>query len=1018
MTWTMKKLSLLVPSVFFTMILLAQRTITGKITDEKGNPLVNASVKVKGTSLGEKAGQDGEFRIQVPENAKALVISSIGYETQEVPVAGKNTMSVKLPIAIANLENIVLTGYTREQQSKYAGASVKVSSDKINLVPVVSIDQILQGRAAGLYVAAGSGQPGAAANVIIRGIGTINGTNTPLYIMDGIPIEPAVFRSLNPGDIESIDILKDATSTALYGSRGANGVIVITTKRGKEGKIQFGYKTQLGISRRTTTRFDQMNTAERLQFEYELGKENGLTIGPGWYLSREHPNNAGLPENELREYDRMLDSLYNTHVNWPGIFFRTGKFQQHEVNASGGSDKVRFYSSLAYYKQEGIAIRSALERFSFRTNVDFKTEKVSAALNSFIGFSKMSFIDDAENTTSVRNPFASVYYALPYEQPYVNGVLIHSANQNLLKPFGFAFDSREGSDALERSLNTASKSDQVKILLSGNIRIKLTSFLHAIGTMGVDYRETMGEKFLAPGTKSGATATGGQGSLNESSARNFQFLANGGLNFSKTYKGVHEIDAVALYEFIKNVDRDFNYTGFGINPLFPSRTPAAITGGTSTNGFIPRVGGSRGKSNFASLIGTLRYTYNNKYTLNAGYRYDGASTVPETNRWRSFWSTGVAWNIIRENFMSGAKRFMNHLSLRASYGLTATPFNGDFNYLSTYSSVKYDGLPGIKPDGIANKAYDWEYKKELNIGVDFGFLNQRIRGKIDVYNKVTENLFIDQQLSRTSGFTTARINAGSMRNRGIETEIAVDIIRSKDWLWSIGGAAAYNKNKITDLGSVNEFVLGTSIIRVGLPYGSHYFPKYGGVDPATGKNQYYEKDGRLTTSYNMANQSVAEFGSWLPEVNGGFNTSVKYKGVYMEAFFSFAGGNKRFYYEDFFNLNPSFLGSNTSRAWMRRWKKPGDITDVAAVTSARQFSSKDIQDASFVRFRNLNIGYNFPQKILAPIKFISSATIYVQAQNLYTWTKWKGFDPEDNDGAAQFEYPAARTYTIGLNINF
>lgn len=1005
-----------------------ERTISGKITDAAGLPVIGASVTIKGSALGTTTSADGSFSLRVPPSAKSITVSAVGYASQDLTIGSKNVFTISLTQEDKSLDEVIVTGYGNQKRSQYAGAASKVDAKAINQVPNGSLDQILQGRAPGLYVTAGSGQPGAAANVIIRGVGTINGTSTPLYVMDGIPVQAAAFAALSPGDIASVDVLKDAVATALYGSRGSNGVIVITTKRGKtSGKLTFGVKSQYGFSDRTRPKFDMMTSAEHLQFEEEVGLENGFDIGPGWYLSRKNPDNAGLPESRLTRYDQILDSLRNNTTDWGDIFFRRGKTQEYEVNASGGGERTGFYSSLNYFKQEGIANRSQLERFSFRTNVDFKTDRLTIGLNTTLNYASSSFIE-GENGTSIVNPFSAVYYALPYENPYRNGVLLHGGNTSgpgadplLPATAGRAlvYDQREGSAALERQDATTSKRNEIKAILGANIRYKIIDDLSVIGTFGLDFRELMTERLIDPRTYTGRqVAIGAQGSFSEGTNRFMQLFGNAGLNYNKTFAGKHQVDASALVENMKSTSRAFSYVGYGINPILLN-TPAAITQGSTTSGFIPTVGGGRDVNAIQSLIGILRYTYDGKYSFNGSYRLDAASSVPEKNRNISYFGVGGSWNIMKENFMSTLD-FVSDLQLRASYGTSASPFTSSFGYLSLYgnSTTPYNGQPGYVVSQLGNDDYDWEYNNTTNIGVDFSLLNSRIRGTVEWYNKATRNLFISQQLSAWSGANSLNVNAGEMRNRGVEVALSGDVIAQNDFRVTVGGNVGFNKNEITSLGQVNEFPLGTSIIRVGLPFGTHFTPKWGGVDAATGNPLYYNKDGTLTTAYNSSTQSVAEFGSWLPKVNGGFNGSLNYKGIYVEAFFSFAAGNKRFNNEDFFNENTSFATSNQSTEWFKRWRKPGDVAKVQRFGSARSFSSKDVQDASYVRFRNLNVGYNIPRKYLQQINIFSAATVFAQAQNLYTWTAWRGFDPEDNNNISTFEYPNARTFTFGINLTF
>jgi TonB-linked SusC/RagA family outer membrane protein len=997
--------------------LLAQtKTISGKVVDSRnGQPLGGVSVIARGAAGGTQTQPDGSFTITVPASVRSISLSFTGFVTKDINVVNSNIVNVSLDIDDRNLDEVVVTGYTRENKSKYAGASSKIAAAKINQVPMGSFDQILQGRTPGLFVGSGSGQPGAAATVLIRGAGSINGVTNPLYIMDGIPIEPAVFQSMNASDFESVDVLKDAIASALYGSRGANGVIVITTKKGKAGRTVFSVKTQAGFATRTDRKFSMMDSRQRIQFEEEIGKEYGATIGPGWYLSRDNPDNASLPAAELAQYDLWLDSLRNSNVDWTDIFFRTGQFQEHEVSASGGSDKVRFYSSVNYFKQKGIALRSDLERFTFRTNLDFSSSRLNTSLNMSVGYSKRNFIEQ-EQATSILNPFASVYYALPYEQPYINGKLIPSSQVGSV---GGVFDQREGTDALERATNSTFRNNQLKGTLSANLNFKISRAVSAIGTVGIDFRETINDRLFKPGTQTGNSQIGGRGRYDQGYTRNVQVIGNGGFNFNQLFAERHQVSASVLAEAIRDWGNSFNYSGFGIDPLRQG-SPSAITPGSPTNGLIPLVGGTLDNPNraYVGFIGSAKYTFDNKYTLNASFRRDGSTQAPEVNRWKNYYAFGFIWNVMQERFMQDVS-FLNALNFRASHGQSAAQFANDFAYLANYTGTnnQYDGVQGSAPT-FGDPNYDWEYTTTSNIGIDVNFWENRARAKLDVYNRNTTNLVINQGLSRTSGFAQGLVNAGEMYNRGIEVDLSVDVIKRRNILWSLTGNFAYNKNKVTSLGSANEFILGTSIVRVGLPLGSHYVVKWAGVDPQTGNPQYYKKDGTITSTFPSSEQ-VAEFGTSNPPYVGGFGTTLRVGDFTFDAFFSYMFGFKRFNNEDFFNENITFATSNQSeRVFTDRWRKPGDITDIQRYSAARQFSSKDIQNSSFLRFRNVNINYNIPRKLLGKTGFISNAVIYVQAQNLFTWTSWRGFDPEDGNNISRFDYPANRVFTGGVKIDF
>ncbi|MGO4288751.1 TonB-dependent receptor [Chitinophaga sp. RAB17] len=988
-------------------------TITGTVRGIDNLPLPGVTVRATGTTAGTLTKVDGTYQLTAPDKATSLQFSLIGYVSQEVAISSRREINITLIEDIKTLNAVTVTGYTNYARDKSTAASGVVGADKITQVPMGSFDQILQGRVPGMVVAAGSGQPGSSAKVTIRGVGTINGNSSALYVMDGIPIEAGVFQGINPEDIASVTVLKDASAKALYGSRGSNGVIVITTKKGQSGKVAISYKSQYGFSNMTTPKYEMMNSKEILQFQEEVGLETGESNGPGWDYSPKNPDYATKTPAEKKEADRIIDSLGNMNTDWRKIFLQTGKFQEQQLSASGGNDNVRFYSSVNYFDQQGIARTSALKRYALKNNVDFNVGKLTANINIGLAYTESSFIRN-EASSSGENTLAAVYYAMPYEYPYAkDGTLMTRYNRDEYP----TLDPREGSKALEAMLNTSNKENQIKSIIGTSLNYELAKGLIAKTRLGLDFRETTSEAYVNPDSYSGYKVdNGAKGSFGEGTTRNFTLVTTSGLTYAKVIDK-HDFEVSGYFEFTKNNYRAFGYTGYDLDGRFPA-TPAAITPGSP---FAPTLSGGRTKSALASYIAVGRYTFHEKYTLNASYRRDGASTVPVNNRWHGFYSVGLGWEVKRENFLKDVD-FVNNLRFRASYGTSANPFSGSgpFSYFRTFRTNQYGGTPAIYPYQPGNPAYDWEYAKEFNVGFDLGIWNNRIRVVSDVYSKVTNNLFVDQPQSITSGFYTISLNSGSMRNRGIEMDIQGDVIRQKNFSWTVGVNFAYNKNVVTDLGAANEFTQGLSqIVRVGLPYGSHYAPKWAGVDPANGNPLYYDRSGNKTTNYNETALSVAEFGTYIPPLTGGFNTGLTWKGFYANALFTFADKSMRYLNEDYYNENPSFASSNQSKRMLYdRWKKPGDNAILPRITAGRNYSSKDIQDASYLRLRNVSIGYNFPKEILGHIKFVQGIQVFAQAQNLYTWTKWKSFDPENSDGEGMFDYPSARTYTFGLNVNF
>lgn len=1002
------------------------RKISGKvISSDDGLPIVGASIKVLNSNQGTQSDANGSYSINVPAGASSIVVSYLGYNSQTVSIGNKTVVNVTLVGDVTQMNEVVVTGYTSSSRDKSTVSSTKVTAEKIANVPIASFDQVLQGRVPGLSVAAGSGQPGSTANVYIRGATSISGSTTPLYVIDGIPVESSVFSTLNPNDFESVDVLKDAAATSLYGSRGANGVLVITTKRGKTGKTVFNYDVQGGFSERSSTKFEMLTTPEQLELQRIIG------TGPGFTLSTANTAAVNVTVNGQRfaltaaQKARSLDSLSQVNTKWDDLFFRTGSFQSHQLSASGGNENTRFYTALGYYSQEGIALGSKLDRYNMRFNLDHTSGKFKMGLQSGIGWSKSSFIQ-SEGGVALANPFAAAYLALPYETPYYNGgSQIYTTNWTGQPTTPFpVFDSRLGSNALSRVTNAFSRNNQIKETISVNLSYEFFKGFTAKTTLGLDFRETNNESGVYPLTLQGSqTTNGAAGSYSPAISRNLQLIQTSGLQYLNSF-GKHDFYATALVESIRNRLQGFNYTAYGINPSLLN-TPAGVSQGGATapaNTTIPVVGGNKTENGINSFMAIAKDTYDDKYTLQVSVRRDGSSQVPAINRWHNFFSVSGNWSMKKEAFLQDVK-WLDVLRLRASYGTTATPFgttntSGNFGYLPLYGQTAYAGTTGIAPTTPGNPDYDWEFTKQTDLGVEFGMFKNRLRGTVDLYIKKTNNLFVTQKLSATSGFAEVSVNAGTMQNKGIEFQLEGDVVKSKDWLVNIFSNFSYNNNMITSLGQVSQFEGGTSIIRTGLPLGSHYTVKSAGVDPQTGEYLYYNRDGSTTTTYSAATQSVAEFGTYYAPYQGGFGLNVNYKGLSISSLFSYMQEFSRFNNQTYFLTNPANVAAyGLMDVTKTIWTTPGQITTIGKASSARQFNSVDIQDASFVRFRNLTIGYTLPTSVVSKLKYLSSVRIFAQGQNLYTWTKWTGFDPEDSNNIATFEYPTPRTFTFGLSVN-
>ncbi|MEO6671581.1 MAG: SusC/RagA family TonB-linked outer membrane protein [Ferruginibacter sp.] len=994
------------------------KNISGKITDANGTPLANVSVVIKGSSVGTTTAADGSYSFSAPADARQIEFSILGFETQDFVINGRSRISTSLVASSKLLEQVVVTGINKVKKSEYAGAASKVSEREIKNVPVASFDQVLQGKAPGVTVLSSSGAPGTSAGIFIRGQGSIQGGVAPLYVVDGIPVEPGVFQGMNSNDFQSIDILRDASAAALYGSRGSAGVIVITTKRGSSGKVRMTFSHQTGIKEKPTFPYRPMNTTELLKAQEDYGKIVGASAStpvlPGYYYSHNNPRYAALSDLEKAVSDRAYDSISKINTNWIDEVFRRGQFQNTQLTFSGGTGKTRIYSSVALYHEEGITTRSDLRRVTARNNLDYSDDKFSIAVSLNIGYTKRNFIQSAAFNTS--NPFSIATLTAPYAK-------VKNVDGSYVTGTGTLYLGANQLDITELDQNY---SDQLKGTLGFTLEYKLSKSFSAALTTGVDFRETQATVYgnpLAYLRQSSTTITTNSGSQTETLTRFVTPTVRPSITYRKTVSNRHDIEITALTEYIRQVNKAITALGFGVDPKRPNSI-AAITQGNGDNRLYAQIGGGKSENTLSSGLIMGRYTFNKKYSFTGSYRQDGSSKLPSDNRWTGFYSLGGIWELSRENFIRNV-RGINSLRLRASYGSSGNADNipgGDYPYQASYTGGQYGALKTIEALSPGNPNLKWETTYITNIGVDFELFNRRLYGNVDVYDKVTKDLFVQKTLSATAGFgngASLDVNAGELSNRGFEFIINADVIRNKNMTWTIFANGSYNKNKVVSLGGETSFEQGTELISVGLPLGSHYNVEWAGVDAATGQPLYYDKNGRITNVFN-GDDAVQKFGTWDAPWKGGFGTNIRYKGFDLSLLFSWQRGGTKNDNLEFFTQNPAqFLGVGYNQSSdLNFWKKPGDIATSPSPIYAVNPSSERIHDASFLRLRDLSIGYNFPKGI-GKSKLVSNLRVYLQGNNLFIWTKWRGMDPEA--GAVNInlsEFPNPRTLTAGLEITF
>lgn len=1016
-----------------TQLAAQTRTVRGKITDDKGASLAGASILVKGTTIGTNSGADGTFSLNVPSSAKTLVIRSLGFTQQEITI-GNGTVNVSMKAAAENLEEVVVTGYSREKKSSFTGASSVISSKAIETVPVGSFDQALQGRAPGVLVNSGSGQPGANANVTIRGISSVQAAGAqPLYVLDGIPLPAGDFATLNPDDFESVTVLKDASASALYGARGGLGVIVITTKKGKAGANNFQFRTQFGFTQKPDfSRLNLMNTKEMLQYE---GRER-IPSTPGWVYS---PLNPTIPSGmTAATKQRMLDSIGGIDVNYTDIFYRQGISQTYELNMSGGTEKTRYYVSGGVFNQEGIDLGSYLKRYTVRFNIDHTADKLFVQLNSTVGYSQNGYAEGDVYGNSPRNPFQMTYRAKTYENPYkADGSLNWGTNSPLAL--------KQIANLLEGIRNSSRRSNQIKINAGLNIGYKILPSLTLSNRLGIDVNSSMDSRYISANSYIGSLQQFQSGLAQEAANLTSQLINTTSLVYSKRYNNIHDVEVGAFFETVRGYQKGLGLTLYNLDPRLTETGQGA--GSLPTNGATtyPQ-NSSSAKSGFGirSFFGTLRYTFNSKYTITANIRRDGTSRIVNLdNREITTWAAGATWNAMQEDFMR-SQSFFTDLKVRASYGIvpnigsvstsnynyplstSTSVFNYQGTQIPTFGTTTYVGSPvtGLAPSTPGNANLRIEKVQKYNIGVDFAIWKNRARFSIDAYLQRTIDLFVNQPISGTSGFSNGplAINAGKMRNKGFDITASVDVVKSKDLLLTLGVNHNINYNKIEDLGLVSEYVTGTSIIRKGIAYGTAYTYNYLGADPATGQPRYLMADGKAET-FDIGKAGQFAFGSYLPVNQGGFTIDLRYKAFSLSTLFSYQFDVWR--YDNTYNWitrgTPGYHQSVRASKDLitEQWTKPGDVKKFQASVYDRGFTSSDLWDAKFMRLRNVTLSYQIPQlKTAAGTVLIKSSRFYIQAQNLAIWSPWKGLDPEDNNNISLNEYPNPKYFVVGLDINF
>ncbi|ADV43193.1 SusC/RagA family TonB-linked outer membrane protein [Bacteroides helcogenes] len=907
-----------------------------------------------------------------------MVISFVGMQTQEVAV--KPNMKVFMKPDSELLDEVVVLGYgSGKKIGSVVGAVAKVNSEKIASKPVANAMDALQGQVSGLQVYTSSGEPGSSSSSRIRGVGSLTASNEPLYVLDGTPVSSNVMVMMNPNDFESITVLKDASATSIYGSRAANGVIYITTKKGKIGeKALITISGNYGIAKLARRVSNPMNTQELLGYQLENGIIKQAT------------------------YDKYINSGIDT--NWQDYFFRDdAPTSQANLSFQGGNQSTTYYVSGSYYDQKGITPRSQYTRYTFRSNIESKPTKwlrFGANIGATYDEQQTSLFTYQASNNLNGGIFGTILNP-PYYNPYAEdgSKLDKIPGLNRYSPYYL-------SDKQPSSSNT--------VQLDGNAFIQLTpikglTIRSQFGIEAYDYRQTA--KRLA----SHPSATKG-GYSYERFDRNAKLTITNTAEYKFDINQEHQFTVLLGQEGIKN-----NYQRFGSQTTGQNDDRLNMLGAGSIATLLGTAENNLYEYQFLSFFGRLNYSLNDKYFADISIRNDASSRFGKDNRNAIFMSGGFMWNVKKENFMQDIK-FLTDLRVKASIGTTGNSSIGNYEHLALVGTNLYNTQGGWKVNTPGNVDLGWEKQTLTNVSIETCFLN-KYRLELTYYNKKTSDMLMKVPVPYTSGFSTITQNVGSMTNSGIEIALSLDLYKNKDWFIGFNMNYAYNRNKITKLFyGYEEWPMPNYLVsyNIGEPV-QYYMAKWAGVDPSDGKQMWYipGTNGETTKVYDEETLQQATGKKRYAPHNGGFGFNASWKGLSLSADFAWVLGKYMVNNDYYFAVNPySFAGYNQSKDVLTQWKEPGDITDVPVYGSIMQFDTHLLENASFLRMKNITLSYNFPKKWLMPVKAINSFKVMATARNLFTVTNYRGADPELDTNLTYGAYPNTRQFTIGAEITF
>lgn len=987
-----------------------KKRVTGVVKDVMGEPLIGANVVEKGRSTnGVITDFNGKFTLEVDESA-SLVVSYIGYLAQDIPTKGKGDFHIILKEDTNTLDEVVVTGYGDFKKATYTGSASVLTTEKLEALPVVSVGQMIESNIPGISVVAGtSSQPGAKTTLRVRGVASMNASTEPLYVLDGVPIPSydlsnftsmseaggmGFIETLNPADIESITALKDAASASLYGAKGANGVVLITTKKGKEGKLRVNMAAKYGITDFAYTYRPLMGGEERRKLIHE-----GLV---NFQLDK------GVSEQEAQQYadaniDQYAKRLPQGYSDWESALFKTGYQQDYNLSASAGNQNSSFIGSLGYTKQTGVSLNSEMERFTGRVDASNKYKKVEFGMNASFSWTKNVHLPEGKFYGSAI--YASKVNLTPSTPIY---------NEDGTYASGYR-ENNGYNPILEAEVNDY-YARTVRAMGTAKIAYNVWDNLKVSSVFTVDYSLTKDFFFQSPDGRDGATY---QGRGRMQMTDRIRYTSQNNLTYSKTF-GKHSVSAVTAFEVMK----------YDYEDLYAAKKTYGQDINTSLGNAADPIDADQKLQEDAlmSYVASVNYSYDDKYYASFSFRRDGSSRLSPDTRWGNFWSLSASWRLSQERFMQPLKSVLSDLKLRASYGVNGNLPSSYYGYQSTYTTgAFYSGKPSPWESTLGNEELTWEKNYALNLGLDIGLFS-RVNVSLDWYTRTTKDLLMSKQLNSISGFSSLLTNVGQMRNTGVELEVRSNNIKTKDFSWTTAFNLSHNKNKILKLADLPWFVDGRYVRKEGYPFNTIYLREYAGVDPETGSALYY--DNQQDENGNYTKNKVTDPGQAspiplkdiTPTISGGFMNTFNYKFIDLSFNLSYSFGGYSYDNASYILQDDGYsVISNKSTEQRRRWQKPGDITDVPRFVYGNKKggnynSSRAIHSTDHIRLKSLILGLNAPKAWLQKLG-IGNARIYFSGTNLLTWAAYDQYDPEMS-GVVGFYTPPLKTYAFGLELKF